>query len=72
MNSDIEPDKFQHKAAVLRSLQDKMRPPMEAADCVCCGEPDQLGRYESLPVCFPCYQTGLLREWLDQQQEMPA
>ncbi len=33
-------------------------------NCVCCGEPNQTGRYEGLPVCFPCYQTGLLAEWI--------
>jgi hypothetical protein len=67
MDMDIEKNKFEHEAAVLRSFQNKMRPPMEPADCVCCGKPDQTGRYDGLPVCFPCYQTGLLREWLDQQ-----
>ncbi len=67
MNTNNKNSRWKLEAAVLRSLQNKVRPPMEPADCVCCGEPDQTGRYEGLPVCFPCYQTGLLRELLDQQ-----
>lgn len=52
------------------SLQRLVRPPLEPADCVCCGEPKQNGRYAGLPVCFPCYETGLLREWLEQNNAL--
>jgi hypothetical protein len=47
-----------------------VRPDLERADCVCCGEPEQTGRYAGLPVCFPCYETGLLREWLEQHNAL--
>lgn len=42
-------------------------PDNKPAPCVCCGEPGQIGRYDGMPVCFPCYYTGLLKEWLEQQ-----
>ena len=71
---DTNLERSKRDEAVLRSLRHLERPPLEAADCVCCGERDQTGRYEGLPVCLPCYQTGLLREWLDQQpcQDLPS
>lgn len=52
------------------SIQRLVGPPLEPADCVCCGEPKQNGRYAGLPVCFPCYETGLLREWLEQHNAL--
>jgi hypothetical protein len=36
----------------------------EAWPCVCCGEPGQTGRYDGMPCCVACYETGLLGEWL--------
>lgn len=41
-----------------------VRPDGQSADCVCCGESEQNGRYEGLPCCFPCYEKGLLKKWL--------
>lgn len=38
----------------------------EPLPCVVCGEPNQTGRCGDLPVCLPCYETGLLAEWLEQ------
>ncbi len=60
-------DREAHESAVLRRHPDWRRPPMHPADCICCGEPEQTGRYRGLPVCLPCYKTELLREWFDQQ-----
>lgn len=57
---------IENDAAGAHSLHRLVRPPFEPADCVCCGEPQQTGRYAGLPCCFPCYETGLLREWLEQ------
>lgn len=34
--------------------------------CVCCGEPDQDGTCGEYTVCWPCYETGLFAEWLQQ------
>jgi hypothetical protein len=53
-----------------KEWRDLVRPPLEPADCVCCGEAKQTGRYAGLPVCFPCYETGLLREWLEQHNAL--
>lgn len=46
------------------------RSPDKPLDCVCCGKPKQTGRYAGLPVCFPCYETGLLREWIEQHNAL--
>lgn len=43
---------------------------MEPADCVCCSNPEQIGRYAGLPSCFPCYETGRLRDWLKQNNAL--
>lgn len=57
-------------AAGAHSLRHLVSPPLEPADCVCCGEPKQTGRYAGLPCCFKCYETGLLREWLEQHKAL--
>ena len=64
---------MQPEEAVMPALQAHTRPPLQPANCVCCGEPGQTGRYRDLPVCFPCYETGLLRDWFNLQgkNEMP-
>lgn len=65
MDADLLPPELA-KERPCRSMQRLVRPLGDAADCVCCGEHEQTGRYAGLPCCFPCYETGLLRDWLEQ------
>ena len=68
--SDAETPPVTNDADGAHLLSRLVRPSLEPADCVCCGEPQQVGRYAGLPVCFPCYETGLLREWLEQHNAL--
>lgn len=40
-------------------------------ECCCCGEidSDKLGNYFDLTVCYDCYETGRLKEWLEKNRK---
>jgi hypothetical protein len=42
------------------------REALENAECIVCGWRQQIGTYMDYPVCFPCYESGRLRKWIDE------